>query len=448
MTSECVRNVRIHKRCKTGGIRRVSGLLLLLMPALFLCQAQTVPAFAADRTAEASEGIVYCAELSGLGAERGEDAGGLPTDSDGETDADSEGEISEEDIAGLMEDLRAELDLEDADDVLSENEETENLSFSDLVTDLISGDGEISKKNLISRALTLIFGNFAEYRALLIEIMLLVIAFAFFQNFIHVFENSQISTMGYYMFFLILMALLLKSWMTISDLFSGVMDLVIEMMQAIIPAFCMTMVFASAQTTAAVFYQIITVVIWLSERLLCGVIVPMIHVYVVLQMLNSLTGEKMISRITGLIKKLIQWSLRTLLAGVTGMNVIENMVAPSVDNLKKISVTKTLGMIPGLGGITEAAGSIFLGSAVVIKNSVGTAAVIVLLCIVMSPVIRLLVFDLMFRLAGAVAQPFSDARICTCIESAAEGAGLLLRALLTGMMLFLITIAVVITAVR
>ncbi|MCD7980778.1 MAG: stage III sporulation protein AE [Clostridiales bacterium] len=406
---------------RTGSIRAVCTFVILTLIFL-LCPAHRMTAFAADRIREESRTAENAAE--------------------------DETEISEEDIAGLLEDLRAELDLEEIDDVLSENEATEDLSFSDLVAALISTDDEISKKDAIQRVLSLAFGYFADCRVAFIRIMLLVVAFAFFNNFIHVFENSQISTMGYYMFFLVLIALLMKSWMTVSDLFSGVMDLIIEMMQAIIPAFCMAMAFASATTTAAAFYQITTVVIWLAERLLCGVIVPMIHVYVILQMLNSLTGEKMISRFTALLKKIIQWSLRTLLAGVTGMNVIENMIAPSVDNLKKLSVTKTLGMIPGLGGITEAAGSIFFGSAVVIKNGVGTAAMIVLVCIALSPVIRLLVFDLIFRLTGAVAQPFSDSQVCGCIESAAEGAGLLLRALLTGILLFLITIAVVITAVR
>ena len=69
--------------------------------------------------------------------------------------------------------------------------------------------------------------------------------------------------------------------------------------------------------------------------------------------------------------------MRLLLAGVTGMNVIERMIAPSVDNLKKMSVTQTISMLPGLGNTAQAVGNIFFGSAVVIRNGIGTAAMIV-----------------------------------------------------------------------
>lgn len=130
------------------------------------------------------------------------------------------------------------------------------------------------------------------------------------------------------------------------------------------------------------------------------------------------------------------------------MNIVENMIAPSADNLQKMSVTKTIGMIPGLGNTAEAVSNIFLGSAVVIKNGVGVAALIGLLCVCIGPFLKMLVYTFLFKAAGAIVQPFADKRICGCIDSVGEGAALLLRALVTGMLLFMITIAVVVTAVR
>jgi len=156
----------------------------------------------------------------------------------------------------------------------------------------------------------------------------------------------------------------------------------------------------------------------------------------------------MISRLTALIRKMIQWSLRALLAGVTGINVIETMIAPSVDNLKKMSVTKVLGMIPGLGSVTEAVGNIFLGSALVIKNGVGVAAMMVVIGVALVPVMKMLLFFLLYKITGAVVQPFASESVCDCIDSIGESAGLLLKTLLTGVLMVLLTIAIVITAVR
>ena len=128
------------------------------------------------------------------------------------------------------------------------------------------------------------------------------------------------------------------------------------------------------------------------------------------------------------------------------MNVIERMIAPSVDNLKKMSVTQTISMIPGLGNTAQAVGNIFFGSAAVIRNGIGTAAMIVLLCLAIGPLLKMLIFSVFYKMAGALAEPFSDKRICGCIDCVGDGAFLLFRALGTGILLCMITIAVVVTA--
>ena len=161
--------------------------------------------------------------------------------------------------------------------------------------------------------------------------------------------------------------------------------------------------------------------IYLIDRVLLYIVIPAIHVYVVLQMLNCMTEEKLISRMTVLLKRGLIWVMRLLLAGVTGMNVIERMIAPSVDNLKKMSVTQT--------------------------NGIGTAAMIVLVCLALGPLLKMLVFSVFYKVAGALSEPFSDKRICGCIDCVGDGALLLFRALGTGILLCMITIAVVVTAI-
>lgn len=354
----------------------------------------------------------------------------------------------DEDVADLEQELLDELDLDGIDQALGESENTGNISFTEILDRLLEADGEVMATEILKELAVFAFSDLSQCKTMFIQILLLTIAFSFLNNFINMFENSQISRTGFYMYFLILMVLLMRSYFLMDELLQQVLEQTVEIMQAVIPAFCMTMVFASAQTTAVVFYQIAVAVIWLVERLLCYVIAPGIHIYVVLQMLNCMTGERIISRFTRLLKNIIRWSLRVMLAGVTGMNMIENMIAPSVDNLKKMSITKTLGLIPGLGGTTEAVSDIFLGSAAVIKNGVGAAAMLVLLGIAMGPVVKLVIFVVFYKLAGAIVQPFADESVCGCIESVGEGAGMLLRTMVIGILLFLITIAIVITAVK
>ena len=349
--------------------------------------------------------------------------------------------------ASQQEELLSDLPLSDIQKVLEQNTDTQDLTFRELARQLMQ-DGEYTdKRTLVRQVFDRAFGDVAEGKQLFVQILLLTAACSFLQNFIHVFENSQISKTGFYLYFLLLMGLLLRSYLLIHGILEDVLGQVIDFMEALLPAFCMTMVFCSQKVTAVGFYQLSLIVIYLIDRVLLYIVIPAIHVYVVLQMLNCMTEEKLISRMTVLLKRGLIWVMRLLLAGVTGMNVIERMIAPSVDNLKKMSVTQTISMLPGLGNTAQAVGNIFFGSAVVIRNGIGTAAMIVLVCLALGPLLKMLVFSVFYKVAGALSEPFSDKRICGCIDCVGDGALLLFRALGTGILLCMITIAVVVTAI-
>ena len=55
---------------------------------------------------------------------------------------------------------------------------------------------------------------------------------------------------------------------------------------------------------------------------------------------------------------------------------------------------------------------------------------------------------LLYKLTGALVQPISDKRVCGCISSVGDGAALLLQVLVTAMMMFMVTIAIVTAAVK
>ena len=342
--------------------------------------------------------------------------------------------------------LMQELPLSEIQDVLDAGEDYQ-INFSSLLRQLLNGE-EPDKETVFRKGIEFVFRDLMEYRMLLFQILTLTLAFSFLHHFMYLFENDQVSRMCFYLYFLVLMTLLMKSYLLTHDLLRQVLEQQVNFMNALLPAFCMTMVFASAQTTAAVFYQLSLLVIYLVERVMLTFVVPGIHIFVALAMLDHMTERRLISRLVRLLKKFLIWSMRILLAGVTGMNVIETMIAPSMDNLKKLSVTRTLGMIPGLGNTAEAVSNMFLGSALVIKNGIGAAALVILALICLVPFLKLAVITLFFKAAGALIQPIADVRVCGCISSMGEGTGLLLRALTTGMLLFMITIAVVVTAVR
>ena len=91
------------------------------------------------------------------------------------------------------------------------------------------------------------------------------------------------------------------------------------------------------------------------------------------------------------------------------------------------------------GGVAEVA----LGSAVLIKNGIGAAGMVIAVMVCAVPVIRLVLLAFIYKFVAAMVQPVSDKRITACIGGVSEGYGLLLQILLDTALFFLITLAVI-----
>lgn len=367
-----------------------------------------------------------------------------------------QGEINAKEIEESSEDLYEDsidllldnLDFTELDDFMESQELQEDLSFVDIIKTILLTEGGVDKTWVFSQIWALLAHELQDSKPIFVQILIMCVAFALLQNFATVFKNSQIHKTCFFVFYLALITLLMKSYLITSQILVSVLETIIEFMQALIPAFCMSLSFATAISSATVFYQLILVVIYLVERILIYIILPAVHIYVVLVMLNALTEEELISGITQLLQKAITWCLRLMIGAIAGINLLQSLIAPAVDSLKNTAVTKAISVIPGIGSAANAMTSMYLGSAVVIKNGIGVTAMLLLLLITLAPLVKLTLLTLLYKITGAVVQPVADKRICACINGVGEGAKLLLHVLVTALMMFMVSIAMVTASVR
>ena len=131
-----------------------------------------------------------------------------------------------------------------------------------------------------------------------------------------------------------------------------------------------------------------------------------------------------------------------MIAAVTGLQILRNMLGPALDSLHRSAIGKTAGAIPGIGNVINATTEILLASAVLIRNCLGVAVLLILLWGCLMPVVRMAVRTLMFKMLGAFCQPVADERIVGCLSTIADGYGMYLRMILGTMVMFLLSVAV------
>ena len=352
---------------------------------------------------------------------------------------------AEEELDEAIDSYMQELDFSDIDRMLNQQEDAVGLDFRELVERLLEGE-EIEKGWLLEEIFSAVFSEVREFRGTLVQIVILCIVFAILYNFADVFENPAVTEISFYMVYVLLLVLLMKSFFVLRDVSVLAISRVMDFLKVMIPTFTASMVFSGQVTTAAGFYDLTFLLIYGMEWAMQYLVIPAIQIYVALELMNYLTGEEMLSRMTSLIKSGILWTVKFLFTIVIGINVVQNLLTPVIDTFKSGMIAKTAGMMPGLGASINAVTEIMVGSGIIIKNGIGMAAIIVLLVLCAGPLIKVWVMAFLYKLLAAMMQPAADKRMIGCIAGTGEGGNLLCKVVVTTTVMFLVTIAMVTAA--
>ena len=88
-------------------------------------------------------------------------------------------------------------------------------------------------------------------------------------------------------------------------------------MQVFCPSFFLAVAFTGKSSSALMFYNTILFLIYLVELLVLHFLLPAVKIYGMVRVLSCLTGEDLL-RIAELLEKCIQWSLKSMIAAVSG----------------------------------------------------------------------------------------------------------------------------------
>jgi len=314
--------------------------------------------------------------------------------------------------------------------------------FKNTVLELISGEQPLSLENFVKAVLEQLTKNWRMEKEVLLSILVLGIAAALLSNFSQIFQSQQIAEVSFEITYLLLFLILLQVFSGAADITREVLGSIEEFMTALVPAFCLAVTFASGATTAVVFYQFLLGLIAVIQWVIANGVLALIQIHTMLVFINHLTREEYLSQMSEMVTKVIGWVMKSMLALVVGFNTVQGILNLAIDALKSTAFRRTVEILPGLGNLAGGVTDVVLGSALLIKNGIGAAALAVIVLICLVPLSKLGILVLILELAAALIQPVSDKRMVGCVAGMGESIRLLFRAVFTTVVLFLLTLVV------
>lgn len=335
------------------------------------------------------------------------------------------------------------LGLEEIQDFLERQYGKGNVSLFALMENLVKGNITETGTYIVRTFWEGLLGEMEESIRFLGEAAALGLLGAVFAQAAAVFPGSRIAEIGFFITYLLTFTCLTASFFTSVETAAGVVENVLDFMKVLLPSFFLAVAFCGGSISSAALYGSVVGGVSVAQFLCGKMLLPLIKVYVLLILAGNLSKEVFVCRLTESLEKVIRWSLKTMAALFLGLQMVQTMILPFADSVKRAGVQKVVAAIPGIGAGAEAILQVTVGTGVLVKNTLGGAAVILLVLLAAAPVAKLCFFLILYQGAAALMEPVCDRRITACAEGMAKAHGLLLQLVLAVVLLFALSLGII-----
>lgn len=277
----------------------------------------------------------------------------------------------------IKESILSEFEYGKIDDSLQSLFPEKRIIFKEVISEILTGNLKASAKLLSEFVREQMFYLLQTGKKNLIHILLIAMIAAFMNQFAGTLQNRQVASVGFYMIYMLLAALTVAAFdVVLKWVESGIRNIT-AFMGVFYPVYFLAVAVAKGSVTGVAFYNLVLFLIYAVEIIIENVLLPMVRVYMIIRILNFLGPEDMLEKLSEFLEIVIRWTLKTALACVIGANLIQGMISPAIDTVKRSTVLKGAEAIPGIGNLLGGMTEVALGTAVLVKNGIGMAGAVI-----------------------------------------------------------------------
>lgn len=317
-----------------------------------------------------------------------------------------------------------------------------NLDIGQVLNSAIKG--KIDAKTIYSSVLKILGDEITSSITIIGGILAIIVIHAILRNIGENIGNNSISQIAYYVEYILIVTLIMKSFLTVIDMVKDAIVNLVSYINILIPLLLALVVTSGTAVTAS---AVQPVILWLIVLLGNGItmyILPILLISTVLGIVSNLSDKIQMGKLSKMLKSSIVWVMGFVLTLFVSFLSLEGTLTSGVDGLtlkglKSASST----FIPVVGKVLSDSVDTVLGATAVIKNAVGIVGIIVVLGICVVPIIKLIVLNILYNLSAAIAEPLADKKIINVMEQIADTFKVLLAIMFSISALLIVGIAII-----
>ncbi len=342
--------------------------------------------------------------------------------------------------------------LDDVQAILDElNNEMEGdlppLRIRDVLNMLLRGEGPYTFSSFVKALGARLWREVAAGSGLLGRLVVLAILCGLLQNIQSAFASKEASDAAFAACNLVLIILAVGGFVLAMRVCQGVIDQLVDFMEAMVPVLVTLLAGLGAVTTASLLNPVLIVALEFVATTIRDVLIPVIVCSACIDLVSRAFTRFKLTALADLLRQTAVVVSGVLIALFLGLVTAYGAAGAAFDGVAiKAAKFATSNFIPFIGKVLADAVELVVGSSLILKDGVGIAGALAVVAITVFPLLKVVSLVVVYRVAGAVVQPLGAGELVGSLNSVGNSLVVMAVMACAVSIMFLVTMAIVIGA--
>ena len=322
-------------------------------------------------------------------------------------------EISASDIAAAIDFGALNESLHDIENYCGEY--YEDLDFSEVWQQVKQGHLDFKFQDFFQLLAEICFGDIKSCWGILLQILALAVISALMVNFSSNFGN-QSALLGRSIIYLVLVSVILQSFVVCGSSVASAVALMSDFLYALFPIMLTLLVAMGGVSAVGLYHPLLMFCVTACINIINYFILPLIYCNAGLTVAGKLNVDFDLGGLSKLLRTVALGVLTITFALFSAITGIVGLGSASMDGVAMKTAKSAIGVfVPVIGrSIADIFGTI-MGTALVLKNCLGIAGILMIVIICAIPAVKVLVMSWIFKLCGAFCQTLGDKMLASAL---------------------------------
>ncbi|MEE0742467.1 MAG: stage III sporulation protein AE [Emergencia sp.] len=289
---------------------------------------------------------------------------------------------------------------------------SDSFTIDQILQATLNGESIFDADSLISSLKELFFYEMKSALIVGIEILTICIVVGLLKNLSGSFGKKGISDIATLICSIVIIGLAMTNFNTIFQMTQDAVNTITYTMEILLPVLIAILIGMGQVASGTIMSPILLTAVTIFQAIIKNIVMPAIFLSAVLGLINCLTEKDYVNQLSKFLRQTALFVTGIIMTLMSGIIAIQGLIAKTSDSLIMGTAKYSLdAFIPIVGGFTSDTIELFLKCMGSIKGVVGVFGILMIVCLILTPIIKILAVSVIYKITALLIEPVATKKL-------------------------------------